>query len=322
MTDIEIYVLNVGQADTSILKTPEGNVIVIDAVKPRKTRKLLDLIIPDSNVASDGKKIISHLIITHPHEDHYSGVQSLLNRYHVQKVILSPFWYETTTNAGYHNILNMLDSPGSDSSFHFLSGYERIYPDGGTFDSFGDKPLLELLGPSNDILKELHLCGKLNTNHLSIMARFTWERFSMVFAGDAQMENWAQYDSEGMLARKCKILRTAHHGSMNGTQWERLEKLSPGTVIVSSDPEGRDKLPDLIGAAIFRKYDTSKSSRKVYLTCRTGTIKLVVSNPASGRFKATSYREEPTKTVPWGEEKPDLPKTDWDQFIKNQLGII
>ena len=152
MANVEIYVLNVGQADTSILKTPEGNVIVIDAVKPRKTRKLLDLIIPDSKVASDGKKIISHLIITHPHEDHYSGVQSILNRYHVQKVILSPFWYETTTNAGYHNILNLLDSPGSGSSFHFLSGYERIYPDGGTFDSFGKKPLLELLGPSNDIL--------------------------------------------------------------------------------------------------------------------------------------------------------------------------
>ena len=321
MGNVEIYILNVGQADTSILKTPEGNVIVIDAVKPRKTRKLLDRVIPDSKIAPDGKKIISNLIVTHPHEDHYNGVQSLLNRYHVQKVILSPFWYETVTNAGYHNILNLLDSPGSESSFHFLSGYERIYPDGGTFDSFGKKPLLELLGPSNDILKELHQCGKLNTNHLSIMSRFTYDRFSMVVAGDAQMENWAQYDSEGMLAKKCKILRTAHHGSMNGTQWERLDKLSPGTVIVSSDPEGRDKLPDLIGAAIFRKYAMSKSYRKVFLTCRTGTIRIVVRNPASGRFTTTSYREGTTETVPWGEDRTGLPKIDWNKFIKDRLGI-
>lgn len=107
---------------------------------------------------------------------------------------------------------------------------------------------------------------------------------------------------------------------MNDTQWERLEKLSPGTVIISSDPDGRDKLPDLVGASVFRKYDISNKSRKVFLTCQTGTIRIVVDNPKSGRFKTTSYREEPVKPIPLGEDKPDVPRTDWDQYIRDRLG--
>jgi len=49
----------------------------------------------------------------------------------------------------------------------------------------------------------------------------------MILAGDAQMENWAAFDQEGLLEDPCAVLKSAHHGSSNGTQWERLRRLEP-----------------------------------------------------------------------------------------------
>ena len=83
------------------------------------------------------------------------------------------------------------------------------------------------------------------------------KQISMIIAGDAQMENWASFDREGLLKDECQVLRAAHHGSQNGTQWERIFRLSPNLVVVSSDPEGKDHLPDLSSTAVFTKFDST-----------------------------------------------------------------
>jgi competence protein ComEC len=305
MANLEIYVLNVGQADTAIIKTPQDNIIVIDAVKPKKIKNVLGEISPNRE--------ISHLIVTHPHQDHYSAVSSLLVDFCVQRVILSPFWYEPGTPL-YHQIINRAHQ--QQIPIRFLSGYERIYPDGGTFPTY-QGPYVELLGPPNDILDNLHESEALNPNHLSIIARLTYGEFSMVFAADAQMENWAHYDREGMLEKKCDVLKAAHHGSRRGNQWERLERLSPKLVIVSSDPDKRHKLPDLIGSVIFWEYDRGQYGRTA-LTRETGTIRIVVQDPEAGRYEAFSYREKAVDDVFPGAQAP-LPQTDWLTIVRNKL---
>ena len=306
MADLEIYVLNVGQADTSIIRTPEDNVIVIDAVRPRKVKALLNAIKPGGP--------ISHLIVTHPHLDHYSAVSGLLAAFPVQKVTLAPFWYEPGT-PGYHKIINKIQDKRI--PVRFLSGYERFYPDGGTYPAYQHRPYIELLGPPNHILEDLHQSHELTPNHLSIIARLTYEEFSMVFAADAQMENWAHYDSEGMLDKKCDVLKAAHHGSRRGSQWERLERLSPSLAIVSSDPDSGHELPDLIGSVIFLEYD-KESGRTVALTRETGTIKIVVDNPGSGRYTAVSYGEGAKESVDFGAERP-VERTDWATVVAGKI---
>ena len=306
MADLEIYVLNVGQADTTIIRTPGDNVIVVDAVRPRKVKQVLNEIKPGGP--------ISHLIVTHPHLDHYSAVSSLLSTFPVDKVTLAPFWYEPGT-AGYHRIINKIQEQGI--PVRFLSGYERFYPDGGTYPAYENRPYVELLGPPNHILEGLRKSHELTPNHLSIIARLTFVKFSMVFAADAQMENWAHYDQEGMLEENCDVLKAAHHGSRRGSQWERLERLGPGLVIVSSDPGRGHELPDLIGSVIFLEYDRDKN-HTVALTRDTGTIKIVVDNPKSGRYTPFCYEEEVDDAVPLGSEGP-LCRTDWTAVVMGRI---
>jgi len=116
----------------------------------------------------------------------------------------------------------------------------------------------------------------------------------MIIAGDAQMENWVSFDKERLLEDKCQVLRTAHHGSKNGTQWERINRLDPSTIIISSDPEVEDKLPDLCGSSIFAKFD-STNDKFAAITSDTGTIYLRVSSGGTRRFRMMG--EHYTKNV-------------------------
>lgn len=306
MSALEIYVLSVGQGDTAIIKTPGNKVIVIDACKPPKVRDALHSICPDQT--------ISHLIITHPHSDHYRAVPRLLADYEVQKVILAPFWFGEGTTA-YHTLINRFHQ--NQIPLRFVGGYERIYPDAGTFPHYEGQVYLEVLGPPNDILEMLKKHDELEPNHLSIIVRLNYEPFSMVFAADAQVENWTHYDREGMLAGKCDVLKAAHHGSKRGSQWETLEKLSPRLVIVSSDPAASHELPDLIGSAIFFEY-RRLANRPVALTRKTGTIKISVSTPGSSQFDAVCYRDEPDDLIS-SRSTESLPETDWRSVVEGKI---
>jgi hypothetical protein len=155
----------------------------------------------------------------------------------------------------------------------------------GDSDVDSDKPYLELLGPTNDLIRLLEDSSSFETNHLSIMCRLNWRNFRMIITGDAQMENWAAFDEERLLEDKCQVLQASHHGSKNGTQWERLHRLDPGVIVVSSDPETKDLLPDLCGSAIFAEYD-SFDGKFACLTSDTGSVYLRVSSSNKRRIRA------------------------------------
>lgn len=321
--NLYIYVLNVGQGDASVIVTPNGNIIIIDARAPDKLVKLL------KDLGLKNNEGISFLIITHPHTDHFSGAARLINEFSVKSVIMAPFWIEFGLGLGpptYRNIVNELEKKGV--TINFVSGYTRFYPDKTSASResgvASDALYLELLGPPNFLLEELSESRELDTNHLSILSRINWKDFRMVSAGDAQMENWAYFDQEGMLEHKCYVLKSAHHGSCNGTQWERLYKLKPKYVIVSSDPAKQDHLPDLIGTAIFAKYSVTKRSGEskaiVGLTKYTGSIRIKVQDNGTRKvdfFGDTQYKKiDLTKSneLTW-ETNP----TKWQELLNDNV---
>lgn len=305
-----IFCLNVGQADTTVVVTPQGRVIIIDAVKPNKLEQLLS----DLGFASDDR--IDHLVVTHPHSDHYSGVQRLVSNYGIDHVTMSSLWEYDENKPGYNNIINLIDEKGIPVTF--LSGFVQYYPDDTPFRD-PHTPCLELLGASNQLIQDLRQARKLNTNHRSVMARLQWHGFTMVIAADAQMENWAHFDAEQMLDCPCDVLRTAHHGSPRGTQFERIERLAPEFVVVSSNPDHDDHLPDLVGCAAFVKYVGQSSNPVVALTDSTGTIKLDVD--AGGNYTAHRYGEGMYRNVDLQRGQPltrSSNPTDWAALLSSR----
>jgi beta-lactamase superfamily II metal-dependent hydrolase len=321
--NLHIYMLNVGQADTSVIISPQGKVIVIDATRPGKLIKLL------TDLGLDGT--IEHLIITHPHGDHFSGGNKLaLEVENIDEATVSPFWHEFGVGPPtYRRLMGHLAD--KDTNVTFLSGYNRWYPDGAmTTPPAGqdpeidpDAPYLELLGPTNGLVRMLEDANVFNANHLTIMSRLTWRNFAMISTGDAQMENWAFFDHERLMESKCQILRTAHHGSPNGTQWERITRLGPSLVVVSSDPWSGHHIPDLSSTAIFTKFDSVVGQMAV-ITRDTGTIHLTVDasgNRTIERFDDIIPSSDVNLANPIALDELSNP-TDWAALLNDRVANL
>jgi competence protein ComEC len=308
-----VFCINVGQGDTTVIATPANKVIIIDAVNAKKVIRLL------SDLGFTDQDEINHIVVSHPHNDHYSGVERLINAFReINALTLTSLWRYDENKPGYNSIINT--AVQTEIPVTFLSGYTQVFPDQSpVLDP--RTPRLELLGPSNQFIENLYEAKTLNTNHRSIIARLQWDDFRMVIAGDAQMETWAHFDSEQMLDDPCSVLRSAHHGSANGTQFERVTRMAAEVAIVSSDPDGKDKLPDLIGRATFLRYSTSSKKPLVALTNDTGTIKLEIE--PSGAYKVFSYGEGRSQNIPLQNEQEltnDSNPTDWG--LLTQSGLV
>jgi hypothetical protein len=210
--------------------------------------------------------------------------------------------------ATYRKLVDKLDK-NNKTNINFLSGYSRWYPDDVMISAAGDDadpetdpdaPYLEMLGPSNGLVRQLESAKVFNANHLTIMLRLTWKKFRMIIAGDAQMENWGPFDNEKLLEDTCYLLRAAHHGSSNGTQWERLFHLSPTMIVVSSDPDHGHQLPDLGSAAVFTKFDHTAGQYAV-ITRDSGTIHGTVES--SGKKTFTCFQDAYNKNIDLTKEK-------------------
>lgn len=155
------------------------------------------------------------------------------------------------------------------------------------------------------------------------MSRINWRNFRMIIAADAQMENWSHFDTERLLEKKCQVLRSAHHGSGMGTQWERIFRLSPDAVIISSDLKGGNKLPDITGAAIFAKFD-SKVGQFAAIIRNTGTIHLRVSSGGHRRWRR--FEEERDDNVPLEDEGEVLSEihnpTNWIKLLNERRDAL
>jgi competence protein ComEC len=312
-----IFCLNVGQGDTTVVATPSGKVLIFDAVRATKIIQLLE------DLGHTTADPIEHIVVSHPHHDHYSGVERLLNTYStVESVSLTSLRRVQDTTPSYNNIINT--AVQNRIPLKFISGYSQSFPDDSPVADPGTL-LLELLGPSNQFIEALFQSRDLDTNHYSIIARLNWRGFRMVIPGDAQMETWSHFDSEQMLSESCSVLRAAHHGSANGTQFERIDRLSPETIVVSSDPDGKDHIPDLIGSAIFLRYTSRAAAPLVVLTdnndaVKNGTVKIDVR--PSGRFDIFRYGDVKNQDVNLANEVPLTPvsnPTDWRTLTQAKL---
>ncbi len=318
---LHIYMVNVGQGDTTLIITPEGKVILIDVMRPNKIIRLL------SDLGHNKGDEIAQLIITHPHSDHFSGGNRIAIEYKIAQAVVAPFWH--TFGMGpptYQRLIGRLYD--NQTNVNFLSGYSRWYPDGIMIDNPDSNypevdpnvPYIEMLGPTNGLIRMLEDANVFNANHLSIMTRISWRNFRMIIGADAQMENWAFFDQERMLESNCNIFRTSHHGSSNGTQWERLHRLNAGLVVVSSDPFSGHRLPDLSGVAAFLRYNNS-ASRLAVITIHSGTIRIQV--PSSGsRIRRQFFGDQPTEFLNLNTGKTlnsQNNPTDWNVLINHRV---
>lgn len=202
---LKVNFLDVGQGDATLIETPTGEQILIDSGPDKSVLNELGEILP----IFDRK--IDVLVLSHPHADHLSGFNYILDRYEVGEVLIT-------------GVINR--TPDSELFFDKVKEYKINV----NILTTGDKVCLErvcldILWPDEDEIT------KYDMNDTSMAFNVNYGEIDFVFLGDLSAEV-----QERIIERfnfDAEIIKVSHHGSKTGTSRKIIEKIRPEIAVIS-----------------------------------------------------------------------------------------
>lgn len=203
-----VGVLDVGQGDSMLIRTPKGKTALIDAGPSKKVANLL---------REWGVNGLDLLAISHHHQDLYGGAVEVVRRFKPRVFLASDSGHTT------QNDLRLLE-------FVRDAGITAIAPT--------DRPRKVELG---SVVLTVFPQAPEDTeeeNNNSVDIRLQYGGFSMLFPGGAEEaeRRWGESTVPDLL-RDVTVLKVAHHGSLNGTDSRSLSITRPRLAVASM---GRD----------------------------------------------------------------------------------
>ncbi|MFN2529521.1 MAG: DNA internalization-related competence protein ComEC/Rec2 [Candidatus Baltobacteraceae bacterium] len=249
--DLQVTVLDVGQADAIVIRTPAGHVFLVDAggrlergphtAADSAAEHVGESIVVPFLIRS-GIHRIDALLLSHPHGDHVGGAPPVL------RTLGADEFADTAQQYGgfaYQDALSVLHSQGT----------PVVYPRAGTVWHTNDGVTLTFLGPEMPFITGSR--NDINNNSLVFMLQY--RSFRMLFTGDAGAEAEQRILSEGTDLH-ATVLKVGHHGSAYSSTSEFIAAVHPKYAIISVGrhnlfghpaPSTIDTLQH-IGATIYR----------------------------------------------------------------------
>ena len=273
--NLAIHFVDVGQGDGIWIQTHddgidgngkfEGYSIVIDG-GPYSADDSNPLL-PYMETQGHHGAIVESLIVTHPHDDHFSGAETISRHFAVNHYY-DPGYPELKSTASFLTFQNEMKG-GRAKNVHI--GKQNF----GKLD-WGKEVDAEILyaweGDDDNTLGS----GNTEVNNASIVLRLQYGDHVFIFMGDAEGKDRADapdapsYVEKILLAGdtsklKANLLKVAHHGSETSSTLPFIQAVNPDVLIVQS---GRKKfkgtfLPD---ASTLKRYCTFNNAIQIYRT--------------------------------------------------------
>jgi len=269
--EMQAHFIDVGQGDSILIQTANGENILIDA-----------------GIKSAGQKVVSFLkekdvgkldmvVATHPHADHIGGLIPVLNEFKVDKFIDSGMPHTSQT---YYDLLSLIDS--KDIPFEI--------PKTGQKYSFGDFKMTVLHVDSN----------AKNVNDSSVVLKGEYDNISFMLTGDAEkdVEN-AMVNSKFDL--ESTIYKAGHHGSSTSSTTAFINQVKPETTILSYGKNNSYGHPDSVVVNRLKNIGAD-----IYSTADSGNITITANGDVYGiSAKAMDTSPSQPKPDPEPNPKPD-----------------
>lgn len=200
---LKITLLYVGQGDSTVIETPNQQILVVDGGNFGKGQ------IVERYIKYRGKREIEALFVSHSDADHIGGLIELLeSNIDVNKVFIS----EADDSELLQKFLGLCDNKK-------IPVYE-----------LGQQDTLVLGDLSMNFLAPKSQTSSGDSNNNSLVCELRYGEFSALFTGDKEKTSDAAiYDTIGPIS----LLKVSHHGSRTGTSKELLLKLDPMYAMIS-----------------------------------------------------------------------------------------
>lgn len=204
---LEVDFLDVGQGDAILIKAPGGQNILIDGGPDKKVLKGLG-----NNLGWFDRKI-DLMILTHPHDDHVSGLNEVIKRYDVEQIVYSGVLHSAP---GFLEWLRLIKKNEIPTKIVY-KGFKIDLEDGAR---------MEALSPTENMLgKEVK-----NLNNTSLVIKLVYKNKAFLFVGDIEEEMEKALLGENL---KADVLKIGHHGSDTGSTEAFLKAVDPEIAVIS-----------------------------------------------------------------------------------------
>lgn len=216
-----IVFIDVGQGDSSIIFT-NYELIVIDGGEfdylNTKLSKYIQL----------GKRKIDHLIITHPHSDHYLGINHLLKYYQVENLYIPNICVD---DIEYIDLIKKMERSGVN-----IYKARMMY-----IDTKGDTNTISVIEKAKECKDE-----DANVNNQSVIVFLQNEADKYLFMGDAEKEREVEFlEKYGNKIRDIAYLKAGHHCSDTSSGIAFITILNPKNVVCSYGEDNKYGHPSI-----------------------------------------------------------------------------
>lgn len=199
-----VQFIDVGQGDSTLITTSTGETMLIDAGESSSADAVFE------ELDERGIDDIDVLVATHPHSDHIGGMQSIMSRYDIGRVLMPDMTSDSKT---YTELMETINN----ESIPLTEGYA------GYRFSLGSA-LCTVVSPNASDDKD--------ANNESIVIYLDFGDTDFLFTGD--MEEWAEESVlEAHYYIDADVLKVAHHGSSTSTSDAFLSATTPEYAVIS-----------------------------------------------------------------------------------------
>lgn len=246
---VRVQVIDRGQADGILIRTPNQQWVVIDAGR--------DKLQAESMESRWGVDSVALAIVSHRHIDHYGGMDDVLKKFPIL-----------------HFVMNMADCPNRvhDNTIRKIVADQGIPSQSIGADTLEVDGVRFIIAPPDPTVDS---CPE-EENDNSILVRMEFGEFSMLFTGDAETaeREWLMEHHPALL--NVDVLKASHHGSINGADgtfnnqsW--MDIVNADAVVLSAHVNSQHGHPHPPAVQI---YEAAVGDNKVYCTSRQGTIRV------------------------------------------------
>lgn len=235
---------DVGQGDAILIDAPSGRQVLIDGGPDSGILRELSSQVPWYD------RTIDLMIATHPDADHIGGLNDVLDRYHVDTIIISPVGGDTELAASF------LKKVEAERSIVHIA-------DRGDIVDIGGGAYIEILFPDRELRTG-------DTNVACVVTRVVYGETSALLPCDAPQSVEKYISALDGKKLHSDILKAGHHGSRTSSSEMFIGLVSPAHAVLSRGCNNRYGHPHQEVIDVLNKFET-----EIFDTCEDGSIRFV-----------------------------------------------
>ncbi len=217
----QITFFDCGLGDLSLIETAGGSAILIDTGPTERTSQHFDRsALP--YLRKNGIKELDMLFLTHAHNDHYGGLESVLANMEVKQLAVTDEFISHKVWLRYQEDIDLEDC-------EIITIIDTI-----TF--FIDDVRLKIIHPDREFSD-----NNINNNSIVIAAEFT--DFNILFTGDLEEEGEHYLLQRYPQYLKSEFLKVGHHGSKTASSTAFISVVQPDFAFISTSLQNRFDFP-------------------------------------------------------------------------------